>query len=61
MLVRNDKTSFFQSNLGQQLSLFSASFLGKLLKDAVAIDTKTAVMKIMQFVNKIREITLYPT
>jgi len=43
MLVRNDKTSFFRSNLGQQLSLFSASFLGKLLKDAVAIDMKTAV------------------
>ncbi len=43
MLVQNDKTSFFRSNLGQQLSLFSASFLGKLLKDAVAIDMKIAV------------------
>ena len=43
MLVQNDKTSFFRLNLGQQLSSFSASFLGKLLRDAVAIDMKTAV------------------
>ena len=43
MLVRNDKTSLFRSNLGQQLSSFSASLLGKLLRDAVAIDMKTAV------------------
>jgi len=49
MLVQNDKTSCFRLNLGQQLSSFSTSFLGKLLRDAVAIDMKTAVISLAQF------------